>query len=85
MNARWFYLLLALALGTVPGNAFACSVCFGDPASPVAQGVVMSVLALLGIVVTVLGGFAAFFIYIARRSSVTVPPPTQSAEPAKQL
>ena len=85
MNARWFYLLVATAVAALPGTAPACSVCFGDPSSPVAQGVVMSVLALLGIVVTVLGGFAAFFIYIARRSSSTPAPPTESAESAKQL
>jgi hypothetical protein len=85
MSVRWFYLLVATAVVALPGTAPACSVCFGDPASPVAQGVVMSVLALLGIVVTVLGGFTAFFIYIARRSSSTPAPPTESTEPAKQL
>ena len=59
-----FGLLLALLLQP----ASACSVCFGDPASPAAKGLAMGVVALLGVVFVVLGGIAAFFIYLARRA-----------------
>ena len=69
MSCRWLCALFAAALAALPLPAGACSVCFGDPASPVAQGVVMGVVALLGVVLAVLGGFAAFFVYIARRAS----------------
>jgi hypothetical protein len=65
----WRWLLCALVLCALPQTAGACSVCFGDPNSPVAQGVVMGVLALLGVVFVVLGGFVAFFVYLARRAS----------------
>jgi hypothetical protein len=60
--------LVCLVLGSLPQQASACSVCFGDPASPAAQGLAMGVAALLGVVFVVLGGIAAFFIYLARRS-----------------
>jgi hypothetical protein len=85
MNWRWLYFLFALALGVLPSPALACSICFGDPGSPVAQGVVMGVLALLGVVLAVLGGFIAFFVYIARRASSTAARATESSETIKQL
>ena len=37
---------------------FACSVCFGDPASFMSKGVVAGVVALLAVVVVVLGAIA---------------------------
>ena len=65
----WIALFLILFVAVAPERAAACSVCFGDPNSPVAQGLAMGVAALLGVVFLVLGGFTAFFIYIARRAS----------------
>lgn len=65
----WLILFLTLGVIALPRPASACSVCFGDPTSPAAQGMAMGVLALLAIVLVVLGGFAAFFIYLARRAS----------------
>jgi hypothetical protein len=41
----------------------------GDPNSPLTKGAVWGVTVLLGVVLSVLGGIAAFFIYTARRSS----------------
>jgi hypothetical protein len=58
---------LCVLAALLPQQASACSVCFGDPASPAAQGLAMGVVALLGVVFVVLGGIAAFFIYLARR------------------
>jgi len=77
--------LLCLALALLPEHASACSVCFGEPGSPAARGLAMGVVALLGIVFVVLGGIAAFFIYLARRGSAiqpeTVSETTNSSDP----
>jgi hypothetical protein len=64
---------LLCVLSLLPQHAAACSVCFGDPASPAARGLAMGVVALLGVVFVVLGGIAAFFIYLARRAPGTDP------------
>jgi hypothetical protein len=64
----WWAVFLALMVA-LPQPAAACAVCFGDPASPTAQGLAMGVVALLAVVLVVLGGVSAFFIYLARRAS----------------
>ncbi|MCI0748831.1 MAG: hypothetical protein L0Y58_25775 [Verrucomicrobia subdivision 3 bacterium] len=84
MISRLILLSLAAALAGLPQSARACSVCFGDPNSPVAQGVVMGVLVLLSVVLAVLGGFTAFGIYMARRSAAASANPV-STEPAKPV
>ena len=53
-----------------PRVAFACPVCFGQSDSPLAQGVNMGVLFLLGTITAVLIGFAGFMVYLARRAKV---------------
>jgi hypothetical protein len=53
-----------------PRAALACPVCFGQSDSPLARGVNMGVLFLLGTITAVLIGFAAFMIYLARRARV---------------
>jgi len=60
--------LLAAVMLAVPRAALACPVCFGQSDSPLAQGTNMGIFFLLGIVVCVLAAFAAFFVYLARRS-----------------
>ena len=52
----------------LPNSGSACAVCFGAPDSPIAKAVSWSVIALLGIVMIVLTGVAAFFIYLAKRA-----------------
>jgi hypothetical protein len=52
----------------VPDAAWACPVCFGAIEGPMADGVNMAILALLGFTLVVLGGFAAFFVYLMRRA-----------------
>ena len=69
MTARCIAFLIALCLAALPQAASACSVCFGDPTSPAAKGLAWGVFALLGVVLLVLGGFTAFFIFLARRAS----------------
>ncbi len=58
------------ALVAVPRAALACPVCFGQSDSPLAKGVNMGVLFLLGTITVVLIGFASFMIYLARRAKV---------------
>jgi hypothetical protein len=53
-----------------PRIALACPVCFGQSDSPLAKGVNMGVLFLLGTITAVLVGFASFMIYLARRARV---------------
>ena len=74
----------ATALVALPQAASACSVCFGKSDSSLLKGMQMGVLALLAIVVFVLGGFAAFFIYLVKRSAMiaesTASPPASTQE-----
>ena len=53
----------------------ACSACFGQSDSPMAHGLNWGIASLLGVVVPVLGGIAAFFIFIARKSAAASKPP----------
>jgi len=70
IGGRWLVALLTPLMLAVPRAALACPVCFGQSDSPMAQGVNMGVYFLLGVVVAVLAGFAAFFVYLARRARV---------------
>lgn len=62
--------LVAILSGTFAGAlpAAACSVCFGDPNSPLAHGVEMGVWFLLAVIVLVEAAFGIFFfVYLRRR------------------
>ena len=59
------FVLLALAL---PSAGFACSVCYGDSDSTMAQGMNNGILVLLGVVGVVQGGLVALFLSIRRRA-----------------
>ena len=61
---------LAAVLAALPQSAAACSACFGKSDSAMAKGMNMGVLSLLVVVVFVLSGFAAFLIYLVRRSAL---------------
>jgi hypothetical protein len=65
---KWLACVCVWALMSVPQAVLACSACFGASDSDMAKGMNMGIFALLGVVVMVLGGIAAFFIYLARRS-----------------
>jgi hypothetical protein len=57
----------ALALGAAP--AAACSICFGDPNSPIGKSAEMGVWFLLAVIVAVEGAFGIFFfVYLRRRA-----------------
>ena len=75
--------LVALVLATWVDAASACSSCFGQSDSPLAKGMNMGILSLLLVVVFVLSGFAAFFIFLVKRSSLTPMPPAKQPEPVK--
>ncbi len=45
----------------------ACSVCFGQSDSPLAQGTNMGIFFMLGVTFVVLAGFGSFIIYLFRR------------------
>jgi hypothetical protein len=59
-----------VALIAAPRVVLACPVCFGQSDSPLAKGVNMGVLFLLGTITAVLIGFAGFMFYLARRAKV---------------
>lgn len=59
---------LMLALG-LPLDAAACATCFGRSDSPLAEGMNMGILVLLGVVFAVLAGLTTFFVFLARRAA----------------
>ena len=64
-------LLAALAMATAPQSLLACATCFGKSDSDLANAMNWGILSLLAVVVFVLGGIGAFFIYLARRDAMT--------------
>ena len=64
-------LLAALAMAAAPQSVLACATCFGKSDSDLAKAMNWGILSLLAVVVFVLGGIAAFFIYLARRATTT--------------
>ena len=75
-------LLALLALQLCPSSLLACAACYGESDAPMAQGMNWGILSLLGVVGLVLGGVAAFFIYLARRSAAIA---AQAPEPLLPL
>lgn len=47
---------------------YACAVCFGQSDSPMAIATNMGIFTLLVVIVGVLAGFGAFFVYLNRRA-----------------
>lgn len=64
-------LLGAVWLVMAPGEAWGCPVCFGAVDSPMTHGMNWAIFALLGVTGSVLFGFAAFFMYLFKRSRMT--------------
>jgi hypothetical protein len=60
--------LFTAALLAAPKVALACPVCFGQTDSPLARATTLGVIAMLGVVVAILSGFAAFIVYLNRRA-----------------
>jgi len=68
---RYSLLGSSFAMVLLPQAVFACATCFGRSDSKLAQGMNMGILSLLAVVFFVLGGIAAFFVYLARKSATT--------------
>jgi len=79
---QWRSIALLFLLAISPSHAWACAACYGQSDSPLAQGMNWGILSLLAVVVTVLGGVAAFFVYLARRSSTTLAQPVLTSSPS---
>ncbi len=62
-------ILIGLASLLIAQPALACSVCFGDPNSPMTHGVQAGMLVLLGVVGVVLTGLASLFLFWMRRAA----------------
>ena len=77
-------LLAALAMAAAPQSALACATCFGKSDSDLAKAMNWGILSLLAVVVFVLGGIAAFFIYLARRAAKNAGAATPAAEILQQ-
>ncbi|MCW5551380.1 MAG: hypothetical protein KIS67_04355 [Verrucomicrobiae bacterium] len=52
-----------------PGSLAACTICYGDPESPLSRGLTLGISVLLGMVGMVLAGVVAFFVYLARKAA----------------
>jgi len=59
----------AVALAFQPDSLRACAACYGQSDAPMAAGMNWGIFSLLTVVVFVLGGVAAFFVYLARRAA----------------
>ena len=71
-----------------PQELLACAACYGKSDSALAQGMNWGILSLLALVVFVLGGIAAFFVYLAKRaagSNGAAAVPVVAAESTKEL
>jgi hypothetical protein len=66
---HFLFACFTLAWAFLPKAAWGCSVCYGKSDSELAKGFNWGVISLLFVVLFVLGGFVAFFIYIAKRSA----------------
>ena len=63
---KYLPLVLLLAL---PAKTLACAACYGPQVdSSMTEGMNWGIFTLLGVIVPVLGGFLAFFIYLIRKS-----------------
>lgn len=62
------YMAAAIATLSWAEQAAACSVCFGNPESPMTKSMVAGIWLMLGVIGTLLAAFAGLFLYWAYRS-----------------
>ena len=67
--------ILVLVLASFLGlpSALACSVCYGEPDSPMTRGLSWAIIALAGIVGLVLTAVTMFFVHVNRRANALEP------------
>jgi hypothetical protein len=63
------FLNAAAGAGLWSPAALACVTCFGRSDSPLAEGMNMGILFLLGVVLAVLAALTCFFVYLGRRAA----------------
>jgi len=68
------FLLCLLVLSSQAGQAFACSVCYGSPASKTSQSMAAAIWFLMAAVMSVLGGVGAFSFHLWRHSRMPLEP-----------
>jgi hypothetical protein len=73
--------MLTAVLLAVARPALACPVCFGQTDSPLANAMNLGILAMLGVVVAVLAGFASFIVHLNRRANLAA----QETAPAERF
>jgi hypothetical protein len=74
-------LATAFLVFSFASNLFACSVCFGDPNSPMTHGAKVAVFFLLGVIGVVLGSIVGVaFFWVRRARLVTVQEILHSSE-----
>lgn len=66
-------LVLIAAAVWSPASASACAICYGEPDSPMTQGLTWAILALVLVVAIVLSGVVAFFVHTLRNESAQSP------------
>ncbi|PYK63287.1 MAG: hypothetical protein DME21_03415 [Verrucomicrobia bacterium] len=85
---RWCGITAVVVMIAAPQELLACAACYGKSDSALAQGMNWGILSLLAVVVFVLGGIAAFFVYLAKRaagSNGVAAVPVAAAESTKEL
>jgi len=84
-----FVATVVVTLVGTPLPLLACAACYGKSDSALALGMNWGIFSLLAVVVFVLGGIAAFFVYLAKRAAATssddAAAPMNESEPSKQL
>ena len=69
---------LAFLFALQPHSLLACAACYGQSDSALAKGMNWGIFTLLAVVVSVLGGIAGFFVFLARRSANASGPALQT-------
>ena len=80
LSLKFLIPLLALA---APAKSLACAACYAPADGSMVDGMNWGIFTLLGVIVPVLGGFLAFFIYLIRKSEAlanTVAPQNNSSD-----
>lgn len=68
-NIKFTLILLMVAVLLLPGSLAACTACYGQSDSPLANAMNWGILTLLGVILSVLGGIAVFFVHVGRRTA----------------
>ena len=61
--------LAVLGAALAPMPSWACAACYGQSSDPLAYGMNWGIFTLMGVIVTVLGSIAGFFVYLIRREA----------------